>query len=348
MQAMVLKSIGSFELEELPEPAAGTGEIIVKVEACAICGSDLRTYRHGHPLIQLPHLLGHEVSGTVAQVGKQVDEYQTGDRVAIAPGAPCRKCKYCYRGLQNLCENRIVMGTHFPGAFAQYLRVPAQSVSAGAVVKIPEHLSYEEATLGDPLVASINGQQIVNTSLGDQVVIMGAGPVGCLHIALAKLRGAAKTILMDVNDSRLDMAEPFSPSVLVNNQREDPISLVQRETDGMGADVVVVACTSAQAQEQAIRMAAKRGRILFFAGLPRDNPFARLDSNLIHYRELRIYGSFGSTILQYRQALRLLATGAIRGKDLISLVLPLRAMTQGLEAVERGDVLKAVLRPWND
>lgn len=345
---MVLKSIGKFGLEEIPEPSASVEEVIVKVEACAICGSDLRTFRYGHPLIKLPHLLGHEVSGTIVEVGKQVRGYEEGDRVAIAPGAPCGRCTYCYKGIQNLCVSRIIMGVHFPGAFAQYVRIPGQSVKAGSVVKISDHLAFEEATLGDPLVASLNGQQIVNTSLGDKVVIMGAGPIGCLHVSLSKLRGAAKTILMDINDDRLKMGLQFEPSVSFNSIREDPVERVKRETEGFGADVVIVACTAAQAQEQAVRMAAKRGRILFFAGLPKDNPFASLDSNLIHYRELAIYGSFGSTIPQYRQALSLLSNGNIDGKRYITFALPLKETVRGVEAIERGEALKVVLKPWEN
>jgi L-iditol 2-dehydrogenase len=240
------------------------------------------------------------------------------------------------------------MGVHFPGAFAQYVRIPGQSVKAGSVVKISDHLTSEEATLGDPLVASLNGQQIVNTSLGDKVVIMGAGPIGCLHVSLSKLRGAAKTILMDINDDRLEMGLQFEPSVSFNSTREDPVEWVKSETEGLGADVVIVACTAAQAQEQAVRMAAKRGRILFFAGLPKDNAFASLDSNLIHYRELAIYGSFGSTIPQYRQALSLLSSGNIDGKRYITFSLPLEETARGVEAVESGEALKVVLKPWEN
>jgi L-iditol 2-dehydrogenase len=213
------------------------------------------------------------------------------------------------------------------------------------VNSVPENLSFDEAALAEPLACVINAQELLGVGEGDTVVVLGAGPVGCLHAGLAKVRGAAKVMLVDIRPERLQMAETFGADLLVDGSREDVRARVLDETDGEGASVVIVAAPSNRAQEQAMGLAARRGRVNFFGGLPKTNPTISLDSNVVHYRELSILGSYGSRPRHNRVALELIAASRLRVRSLIGLELPLDRVVEGLHAVEQGRVLKVIMRP---
>lgn len=345
MKAVVLTGIGELIYKEVPDPVLNDNSFIIKVEACAICGSDIRSYHYGHPRIKYPHILGHEFSGTIIAVGKGIKEFKTGERVAVAPGIPCCECCICARGLYNMCKNRPVIGIDYPGAFAEKLLIPHKAIEAGCIVKLQDYVSFAEASLAEPLTACINGQEVLNISKGDIVVIIGAGPIGCLHAALAKIKGASKIILIDISDSRLKLANILSIDVLVNSKRDDAVKRVMKETNEEGASSVIVACCSAEAQRQALEMCGRKGRISFFAGLPKDNPYVTLNANLIHYKEIAIYGANGSTPKQYHLAQQLIAEHKIEVKKLISQYLPLEKIINGIEMIEKGEALKVILTP---
>jgi len=345
VRAAVFYGPEDLRFEERPLPAPKENELLLEVGACAICGSDLRTYRFGARNITQPVVIGHELAGTIVEAGRTLKDWRAGDRVAVAPAVPCCECSYCRRGLQTMCDNLRSIGYEYDGGFADYMIVPWAAVRAGCVNRIPANLTFEEAALAEPLACAINGQELLGVGLEDRVAILGAGPLGLMHADLAKIRGVRRIILIDVRERRLELARAFAADVLVDGGREDVAARVREETEGAGASVVIVAAASAQAQEQALALAAKRGRVSFFGGLPKNNPCASLNANLIHYRELLVMGAYGSMPRHNRLALDLLASGRIHAAGLVSLVAPLERLLEGFAAAAEGRVLKVVVKP---
>jgi L-iditol 2-dehydrogenase len=345
MRAAVFHGPADLRVGDIPRPSVSGAELLVKVAACAVCGSDVRTFRHGARNITPPVVLGHEVSGTVAEVGAGLDGFAVGQRVAVAPAIPCGDCRYCRRGAETMCERLQSIGYEFDGGLAEFLAVPASAVRAGCVNEVPEHVTFEEAALAEPLACVINAQELTSVGDGDTVVVIGAGPVGCLHAALARVRGATTVMLVDIRPERLALAAPFGADVQIDGSREDVRAAVFDVTGGVGASVVIVAAPSNRAQEQSVTLAARRGRVNFFGGLPKTDPIIALDANIVHYRELSIIGSYGSRPAHNRMALDLIASGRLRTRPLVGLEVPLDRVVDGLRAVEEGRVLKVIVRP---
>jgi L-iditol 2-dehydrogenase len=221
--------------------------------------------------------------------------------------------------------------------------VPSEAVEGDNILKVPEKIDFPEVSLIEPLSCAINGQDYLRIEKGDVVAVIGAGPIGCMHAELARAQGAGQVILFDVSDTRLSLAQRFAGITTINSSREDPVQRVMELTDHVGADVVIVACSVNSAQEQAIRMAAKRGRISFFAGLPKDNPYIRLDSNIVHYKEVSIFGAFASYRLQYEKALKLISARKIDARKFITHTFPLEKIVEAFETAQKGTGLKVVV-----
>jgi L-iditol 2-dehydrogenase len=336
---------GDLRVEEAPVPEAGPGELVIRVRACATCGTDAKIFRHGHHHISLPRVLGHEIAGEIVEVGTGLDSWAPGDRVQVIAAIPCGACHFCQRGEETVCENLESMGYQYDGAFAEFMRVPRRVLERDGVNRVPDEVPLEAAALAEPLACVLNGQEIAEVGEGDAVVVLGAGPIGCLHIRLARARGAAVVILGDVNQTRLDLSARVEPDALINGTREDPVDAVRKLTDGRGADVVITATGVGAAQEQALEMAASRGRISLFGGLPRGDSVIRFDSNLVHYRELFILGAYGSAPRHNREAVELIASGTVAVEDLITHRLGLDDIRRAIDAVTSGEGLKVVIQP---
>jgi L-iditol 2-dehydrogenase len=345
MKAARLYAPGDLRQEDAPIPESGPGDLVIRVRVCAICGTDAKIFHHGHQHISLPRIPGHEIAGEVAEVGPEVNDWVPGDRVQIIAAIPCGECFYCRRGQETVCENLESMGYQYDGAFAEFMRVPKKVLDRDGVNRIPDQVPFEAAALTEPLACVLNGQEIADVGTGDDVVVLGAGPIGCLHVYLSRARGAGSVTLIDLNQRRLDLAAPSAPDAVINGADEDAVEAVRKLTDGRGADVVITATGAGQAQEQALEMAARRGRISLFGGLPRDNPIIRFDSNLVHYRELFVLGAYGSAPRHNRQALELISTGAVPVGDLITHRLPLSEVRQAIDTVVSGEGLKVVIEP---
>jgi L-iditol 2-dehydrogenase len=345
MKGARLYAPGDLRVEDLPVPEPGPRELTIRVRTCATCGTDAKIYHHGHHHISLPRVLGHEIAGEVAAVGPGAEEWVPGDRVQIIAAIPCGACHYCRKGQETVCDNLESMGYQYDGAFAEFMRVPSRVLDRDGVNRIPDHVPFDSAALTEPLACVLNGQEIAEVGEGDDVVILGAGPIGCLHVRLSRARGAKSVTLLDVNQQRLDLAARAEPDATVNSATQDPIEAVRKLTDGRGADVVITATGAGQAQEQALEMAARRGRISLFGGLPRDNPIIRFDSNLVHYRELFVLGAYGSAPRHNREALSLISTGAVRVDDLVTHRLPLDGVREAIDTVTTGEGLKVVIEP---
>ena len=347
MLAAIYEGPGRMELRDVPRPECTDDGLVIRVNACAICGTDVRILGSGQANVKVPGIIGHEITGMVAEVGRQVTGFGVGDRVAARPNIPCGRCRQCLRGMQNFCtgKDRRSFGYALPGGFAEYMHVPEQALRVGAVFPVPDGADLDEVTIFEPFGCVVNGQEMVAPTVGDTVAIVGAGPVGCMHLALAKMRGASKTILVDLLASRLNLASRFGPDALVDSSRDDPVKRVLEETDGQGADVVIVACSAHQPQEQALEMAARGGRVSYFAGLPHDRPSITFNSNLLHYKQLALYGVTGGNFRQHNLAFDLLASRQLDGRALITHRLPLAGVLEGFRIVRAGEGLKVLIKP---
>jgi L-iditol 2-dehydrogenase len=238
------------------------------------------------------------------------------------------------------------MGYHYDGGFAEYMVVPAKVLAVDGVHRIPDGVDYVSASVTEPLACVLNGQEIARVGDGDTVVVVGAGPIGCLHVRLARARGAREVFLVELNPARLALAAGMvTPDATVCAGEVDAIDEVLKLTDGRGVDVVITAAASGQAQQDALRMAARRGRISFFGGLPKDTPTIALDANLVHYRELTIVGASGSSPDHNRAALNLIATAAVRVDDLVTHRMPLTDVPRAIQTVADGNAIKVTIEP---
>jgi L-iditol 2-dehydrogenase len=245
-----------------------------------------------------------------------------------------------------VCPNQTAIGYHFDGGFAEYLVVPEDVLRVDGLNRIPEGVSFAEASVAEPFACAINGQELAQVGEGDVVVVIGAGPIGCVHVRLARARGASAVYLVELSRQRLDLsAERVHPDAAICAAETDTVEEVLKLTSGRGADVVITAASAGRTQEDAVQMAGLRGRISFFGGLPKDKPTITLDSNLVHYRELTIVGANGSSPAHNRQALELIASGAVPVKDLITHRLPLEQVLDGIQTVTRGEAIKVTIEP---
>ena len=338
---------GDVRLEDVPEPVAGPKEVKIRVRNCSTCGTDLKIFRNGHPNMTPPAVMGHEIAGEVVDVGAEVaGGWAPGDRVQVIAAVPCGECRQCLRGRMSICENQTSVGYQYPGGFAEYLIVPHEVLKVDGLNRIPDGVGFDEASVAEPLACVLNGQRLAQVGAGDVVVVIGAGPIGCLHVRLARANGAKTVILADLSLDRLKLsADRVLPDAIIDASSQDVIDEVLRLTDGQGADVVITAAAAGQPQEQAQHMTARGGRISFFGGLPKDRPTITVDSNLVHYRELTIVGANGSSPEDNREALRLIASGRVPVKDLITHRIPLDRVLEGFDIVASGTAIKVTVEP---
>ena len=333
-------------VEDAPEPAAGPGDLVIRVRNCSICGTDAKIWGSGHPDLRPPRVLGHEVAGEVVEVGEGAGGWSVGDRVQVIAAIPDGTCHECRQGWQSVCPNQERIGYHHDGGFAELMRVPAKMLAVDGVNRVPEGLSFAEASVAEPLSCVINGQELAEVGKGQTVVVVGAGPIGCLHARLARARGAARVLLIELNRRRLELAAGLlAPDEAIGAEGADTVAAVRELTGGRGADVIIVAAASARAQEDGLQMAARRGRVSFFGGLPKDRPAITCDANIVHYREVGIVGANGSSPAHNQQALALIASGAVPVADLITHRLPLDGAIEGIHTVTRGEGIKVTVEP---
>jgi len=346
MRAALYLGPQNIQVTEVETPRPADGEVLVKVGACAICGTDLRIYKHGDARIKPPHIVGHEICGIVEKVGAGVTTVREGQKVVIVTPVGCGVCSFCRVGRHNLCVDFKAIGYHFPGGFAEHILIGARAVAQGNLLEAPASLSFEEGALVEPLSCCINGQEYLDIGFGDKVVIVGAGPIGAMHTELARRRGAETIILVEVAEERLKLArERFHADHYINGSLVKPVEAVKELTGGQGADVVIIACSAPPAVAQGLEMARKRARVSLFAGMPKDASEIKLNYNLIHYGELSVYGAFASSSTQYLQALSLIATGTIEAKRFITGVRPLGEIVAAIQEAGSMQGLKVIVKP---
>jgi L-iditol 2-dehydrogenase len=326
-------------LEEVPVPEIGPGEILVRVEACGLCGSDLMEW---YVKEKAPAVLGHEPAGVVAEVGQGVTAFQVGDRVFAHHHVPCFTCHHCLRGNYTLCET--FKGTHLdPGGFAEYVRVPALNVERD-VLHIPADMSFDDATLIEPVATCIRGIERAAIQAGDTVLVIGAGVTGLIHLQLARLYGAGKVVITDFADFRLDMARQLGADLAVS-ARQDVQATLHEVNEGRGADTVIVTAGSVQAMEQGMALAGGGATVLFFA------PSAPgVDLPVSPYRllfsEITIAASYSCSPRETRQALTFIQSGSIQVKALITHRFDLAGVGEAIRlAAQAGESLKVLIAP---
>ncbi|MBS7654059.1 MAG: zinc-dependent dehydrogenase [Candidatus Bathyarchaeia archaeon] len=346
MRAVRLHSIKDLRFEEIEEPEIGEDEVLLRVRAATICATDVRIYTYGDPRIKLPRILGHEFAGDAEKVGANLRGHlKIGMRVTVNPNMYCGRCRYCITGRHELCVSRYALGIDVDGALAEYIRIPSEAFKTGAICEIPDNLSYEEAALIEPLSACLHGQDVAQTKIGDIVAVIGAGPIGLMHVILAKALGASKVIVSEVEEERLREAASFGADHLINPLKDDLSSKVKEVTYGHGADVVIVAVGSPIAQEQALSIVARGGKINFFGGLPSGKEIVPLNTNLIHYKEISVFGSSSQSIYDFHKALNLVSCGVLNVKRFITHRLPLEETPKAFEIVSSKRGLKVCINP---
>lgn len=345
MKAVVFYAPGDVRVEDFPKPSCGAGELLVKSDACAVCGSDMKSFYSGNPRIKPPLVLGHEFSGLIEQVGAGVKGFAVGQRVVMATTISCGECYCCKRGWQNLCMNLAPMGFAYHGGMAEYVLIPALAVKNGHVITVPAGLKAEHACLAEPISCAVNSLSNCNMEKGDTVLVMGAGPMGLLNACVAKSLGAGKIILSEVSDARLAQAEGFGCDILVNPAKQDLPAIVKKATDGRGADVAIVAAPAAAPQEQAVHLVRKRGTVCLFASLPKDKCTLQMDSRALHYNEIRLVGTSDSTPEHVRQSVQLMVEGRIPCDKIASHILPLDGIAKAFELMKSGEAMRVVLKP---
>lgn len=345
MKAIRYHGPGDVRVEAVPVPDCGKDEIRIAVDACAVCGTDLKAWKSGNPRIQAPQVMGHEFTGLVDTVGADVAGFAVGERVVMATSVSCGDCAYCHKGWPNLCLNLAPMGFTYAGGMAQYVTIPARALAQGHVVKVPLGIAAEQAALAEPISCAVNATNNCGIRPDDTVLVMGAGPMGIINALTARCLGARRIILTEVNPLRLEQARAFGFDVLVNPSEADLEQIVKQETDGLGVDVAIVAAPASQPQEQAVMLVRKRGTVCLFASLPVDKRFLSLDSRAIHYGELRVVGTSDSTPADVTQAVTYLTQGLLPADKLVSHVLPLDDITRAFELMQSGEALRVVLKP---
>lgn len=345
MKAAFLKGIGTIEVEETDIPKVGKEDVLIKVDTAAICGTDIRIFNQGHFKIKEgeKRVLGHEIVGEIVETGSDVRHFKNGMRVAVVPNIGCGHCPECIRGFNELCADYEAFGISINGGFEEYMHVPGFALSEQNILEIPEGLGYRDAILAEPLSCCYNSYRALNTKPGETVLVIGAGPIGALHVIMNGLAGAGKIISADISEKRLQAMKDFGADVLINSGKESLREAVMENTNGRGADVVIVACSVPQLQKEALHLAAPHGRISFFGGLPEGKSEVVLDTNLMHYKELKLLGTTGSSKLDYMEALGIIASGKINVKGIITNEFKLEEIGKAFEFAMSGQGMKTVI-----
>lgn len=343
MKAAVLYGANNVEVAEIDKPKAGSGELVIKVKAAAICGTDGRIITGKKTKgVRYPSVIGHEFSGEIVEVGEGVTEFKCGDAIAVDPVIPCCSCVYCQSGKENVCLNRQAIGYEFNGAFAEYLRIPSIALKAGNVFNVPKGTSYEAAALAEPLACCINGQKNVGIELGDTVVILGAGPIGLMHVMLAKLSGATTVIVSELNEKRREAALECGADIVVDSGNEDLNAKVKAATNGIGADAVIMAIGVPSLINSALALVRKGGKVNLFAGFS-TGAMADIDVNLIHYNEIIVTGASALSREGYKTALTLITSGKINVEKLITHRFKLDDAKKAFACAQDGSAIKVLI-----
>lgn len=324
-------------------PKIGKGELLIRNHVALTCGTDLKMFLRGHRLVTPPLIIGHEFAGTVEEVGEGVKGFERGMRVVAANSAPCMSCYYCQIGKPNLCDHldEVLVGFSSPGAYAEYVRLPARIVKQNAYV-IPKDVPLESAAFVEPLACVVHGIELSNIKASDLVFVIGAGPIGLMHVQLAKVRAAKTVAVADASSERLQRAAQLGADKLITSS--DPAGQVKTLTENRGADVTIEAVGKPETWEMAVRATRKGGTTVLFGGCPAGST-AAIDTGLVHYGELTLKGVFHHTPSDVREALRLISTEQVKVAPLITHRMRLTEVEAALRLMQKGTAIKVAITP---
>lgn len=335
---------GVIRLEQVEVPEISSGGLLVRNHAVLTCGTDLKMYLRGHRLAKPPLIIGHEFAGTVERVGKDVKAFEVGMNVVSANSAPCMSCYYCRIGQHNLCEHldEILIGFSSPGAYAEYVRLPSRIVSQNTY-RIPEGLSFEEAAFLEPLACVVHGGELADIGPSDLLLVIGAGPIGLLHVQLAKAYGAGTVVVADTSSDRLRVAGELGADRTVDASK-DLVREVKGLSENRGADVVIEAVGKPETWELAVQTTRKGGTTVLFGGCP-SGSMASIDTEAVHYGELTLRGAFHHAPRDVHRALRLISSRQVNVAPLITHRMPLSDVERALHLMQDGKAIKVALSP---
>ena len=325
---------GDIRLEEIPCPEPGHEDLLVRVKACAVCGTDLRILKGEKTKgVRIPSVLGHELAGEVTAVGSGVLDFAAGDRVAVAPVIPCGQCDACRKGFASVCENRTALGYEYDGGFQEYVRMPGALLAAGNVFRLPDRVSFAEASLLEPLSCCVHGQKRMQIRTGESVFIFGAGPIGLMHLAVLKANAVGPVTVCERNPQRQRLAQDLGA--------DEAVDCLSKAGP---CDHAICAVGIPDAIPDLVARLRRGGTLLLFAGFPKETR-AAVDLNAAHYGELSLVGSSASTRDDFRDALDLCATGRLDLTRLITHRLPLSEIAQAIELARSGQSIKVIIEP---
>jgi L-iditol 2-dehydrogenase len=330
MKAAVFHAPLDLRLEDREVPKARGNQIVVKVEVSALCPSDVRIYRNGSSNVKPPVTMGHEFAGYVSEVGADVEGISDGEKVTLPADAYCGKCLMCRKGHENLCEDAISFGYNADGGHADYVLVPQRFVDRGGVFPLAADIDYEEAAMTEPLACSLNTIETLGTSVGKTVAIIGDGPMGLMHVGLAKVYGASQIILAGLVDWKLKLGAEFGATDLVNGREQDAVKAVRDSTNARGADITVVTAVTPETVVQGLKMVSRRGFVSIFGGTPK-GVTVQFEPNIVHYNEIFLTGNSAYTYAQYSKASQIIAAHKIMLKKLVSHRLKLEQIFEALK-----------------
>lgn len=352
MKAAILYGPKDIRIKQVPIPKINKDELLLKVKYCGICPSDIKDYLGIRAKIrkrkqEKPVILGHEYSGDVVEVGSEVNKFAPyiyrGMRAVGRILITCGQCIFCQDGLQNLCFNRRSGGCYdIPGAYAEYIKIPAESVKNIGIGEIPESLSYQEACFEEPVAACINGIMQSRTKISDPIAIFGGGPIGLIHVQLSRLIGGAPIILIEPIKKRRDLATKLGADFVIDPTTEDVHNKVMSLTNNLGSSLTIVATSVASVIPTALQITRKNSQLILFAGFP-EGSTSNIDPNIIHYNQINVLGSSSSTIRTRARALNLLAMKRVQVNPLISDILPLDRIEEGFNMVKNSEKLKVLI-----
>jgi L-iditol 2-dehydrogenase len=327
MLAAVLYKPEDIRIEKRNIKKPGSRDVLIKVKACGICGTDSHIYYGRFPVPNLPYIPGHEFSGEVVDIGGEVQTVKIGDRVTADINISCGKCYFCHMGQKLFCPSIKQIGVHIDGAFAEYITVPEDQIH-----HLPDNLSWKYGAYVEPLACALRGQERLNIQPGSTVAIIGAGPMGLAHTIISNLKGAAKVIISEVDLSRLEKARKVGADVVINVNSADPIDIVKKETEGRGADYVIEAVGSIPTYTQAFQMVRRGGNLLVFGAAPAtaEMPIKPFE---IYSKELTIVSSYAGTYQTWTQAINLLSSGKFDPSEIITDSIELSNVVEGIKSI---------------
>lgn len=338
MRSNIIIRPGRIELHEIKTPRPSYGEILVKVKAALTCGTDLKAFSHGHPVIPMPGAFGHEFSGIIADVGKGVKRFKKGDEIMAVHSAPCLKCSYCKKGLYNLCEK--IMDTKVLGAFSEYILIPPHIVRQNVFHK-PKNLTFTEAAFLEPLSCVVHGMQGLKIKKGDKVLIIGAGPIGLLHLLLLK-NMEADVIITGLEKRRLSLAKSLGATSAITPDKLN--NAVSKFTDGSGVDYVFECTGQPDVWQSSVNYVRRGGTVILFGGC-KSGTTVTYDTGRLHYDEITLRGVFHFTPRDVRKAYRFLKDRGIPVSRLISGTFRLEDTKKAFQKLMKGQGVKYAIIP---